>query len=94
MDRNGNIRQLRKWNPGNAHAGLKWLAARRPEVYREQKEKKHILSMDDAFLRFLDQMEEEQKLLRSQRAELIEHMPSSDVLSESPALINERDQGD
>jgi hypothetical protein len=61
MDRFGNVKHLRKWIPGNAHAGIKWLSCRRPEVYREQKEKKHILSMDDAFLRFLELMEEEAK---------------------------------
>jgi hypothetical protein len=61
MDRFGNVKQLRKWIPGNAHAAMKWLSCRRPEVYREQKEKKHILSMDDAFLRFLEQMEEDAK---------------------------------
>jgi hypothetical protein len=46
IDRYGNVKQLRKWVPVNAHAGLKWLAARRPEVYREQKNVKHMLSMD------------------------------------------------
>ena len=61
MDRFGNVKQLRKWIPGNAHAAMKWLSCRRPEVYTEQKEKKHILSMDDAFLRFLELMEEEAK---------------------------------
>jgi len=74
IDRYGNLRQLRKWVPGNAHAGLKWLAARRPEIYRDQKDVKHTLSMDDAFLRFLDQMDEQAKLDRAQNAKLIEHV--------------------
>jgi len=86
LDRNGNIRQLRKWIPGNAHAGLKWLAARRPEVYREQKNLKHQLSMDDAFLRFLDQMEERAKLERARNARVIEHQPAGDIKSPGPAL--------
>jgi hypothetical protein len=73
LDRKGNIRQLRKWIPGNAHAGLKWLAARRPEVYREQKNVKHQLSMDEAFLRFLDQMEEQAKIEKARNARMIEH---------------------
>jgi hypothetical protein len=68
MDRFGNVKKLRKWIPGNAHAGIKWLNCRRPEVYREQKEKKHILSMDDAFLRFLDQMDEKAKRERELNA--------------------------
>ena len=57
MDRHGNVKKMRKWVPGNAHAGMKWLSSRRPEVYREQKNVRHALSMDDAFLRFLDQIE-------------------------------------
>jgi hypothetical protein len=61
MDRFGNVKELRKWIPGNPHAGMKWLAARRPEQYRERKEDKRVLSADDAFLRFLEQMDEEQK---------------------------------
>ena len=61
MDRFGNVKQLRKWIPGNPHAGMKWLAARRPEQYRERKEDKRILSMDEAFLKFLEQIDEEQK---------------------------------
>jgi len=77
LDRNGNIRQLRKWIPGNPHAGMKWLAARRPAVYREQKNVKHTLNMDQAFLRFLDQMDERAKLERARNAQLIEHQPAS-----------------
>jgi hypothetical protein len=76
MDRFGKVKQMRKWIPGNAHAGIKWLSCRRPEVYREQKEKKHILSMDDAFLRFLELMEEEAKRERELNA------------PRSPRLIN------
>jgi GTP cyclohydrolase I len=45
----------------DSHAGMKWLAARRPEQYRKRKEEKHIQSMDDAFLKFLEQIDEEQK---------------------------------
>jgi hypothetical protein len=56
---------------------MKWLSCRPPEVYREQKEKKHILSMDDAFLRFLEQMEEdakrEKELNAPRSAKLIDH---------------------
>jgi hypothetical protein len=77
MDRHGNVKKMRKWVPGNAHAGMKWLSSRRPEVYREQKNVRHALSMDDAFLRFLDQLDEEQKLLKAERARVIEHMPDT-----------------
>jgi hypothetical protein len=86
IDRSGNIRQMRKWIPGNAHAGIKWLSSRRPEVYREQSNVKHTLNMDDAFLRFLDQMDEQAKLERADRAKVIEHQlaeiePASDAQS-------------
>jgi hypothetical protein len=46
IDRYGKVKQLHKWVPVNAHAALKWLAARRPEIYREQKNVRHMLSMD------------------------------------------------
>jgi hypothetical protein len=52
-----------------------WLQNRMPEVYREQQNVKHTLNMDQAFLRFLDQMEEQAKLERAQNAKLIEHSP-------------------
>ena len=57
MDRFGNVKQLRKWISGNPHAAMKWLAARRPEQYRAQKKKR--LSMDNAFLRFIELVEKE-----------------------------------
>src|SRR5262249_7218443 len=77
MDRHGNIKTVRKWVPGNAHAGMKWLQARRPQIYREQKDVHHTLNMDDAFLRFLDQIDEEQKLLKAQRVRVIEQPDTS-----------------
>jgi hypothetical protein len=87
LDRHGHKHTLRKWIPGNAHAGIKWLSSRRPEVYRDQKDHKHTLSMDDAFLRFLDQMDEEQKLLRSQSAKLIEHQPMAEGMFQNPRSL-------
>ena len=82
MDRFGNVKKMRKWVAGNPHAGMKWLSARRPEVYREQKEVKHALSMDDAFLRFLDQMEERAKLEKARNARMIEHVTVNEVGSD------------
>jgi hypothetical protein len=52
-----------------------WLQSRMPEIYREQKQVKHQLSMDDAFLRFLDHLDEKAKLERARNARLIEHRP-------------------
>ena len=82
MDRFGNVKQMRKWIAGNAHAGIKWLNARRPEVYREKKEVKHALSMDEAFLRFLDNMEEQAKIERARNARMIEHVTVDEVGSD------------
>lgn len=42
-----------------------------PDVYREQRVTKHQLSADDAFLRFLDQMDEQAKLERARNARVI-----------------------
>jgi hypothetical protein len=64
-----------------------WLQNRMPEVYREQKEVKHQLSMDDAFLKFLDKMDERAKLERARNARLIEHQPISDTQSLDQSLV-------
>jgi hypothetical protein len=80
MDRFGNVKQMKKWIPGNAHAGMKWLAARRPAVYREQKEVRHHIDADEAFLCFLDQMEAQHD------PRMIEHQPSPDYRSCAPML--------
>ena len=49
-----------------------WLQNRMPEVYREKTVTKHQLSADEAFLRFLDMMDEQAKLERAERARVIE----------------------
>lgn len=84
--RNGKIK-VREWVKGDAHAGMKWLAARRPAEFREQKDIKHTLDAGNAFLLFLEEMEERAKLEKSQRAKVIEHMPeegTADVGSAVP----------
>ena len=93
MDRFGDVKQLRRWIPGNAHAGIKWLKARRPEQYRERKEDKHVLSMDDAFLQFLEKMDEEQKALKALNAprQVIE-LKAENVI-EAEAVEVKRDDG-
>ena len=92
MDRFGNVKQLRKWIPGNPHAGMKWLAARRPELYRERKEDKRILSMDEAFLKFLEQMDDEQKALKARNAPSKVIEPRDEVI-EAEAMEVKRDDG-
>src|SRR5262249_16730964 len=75
--RNGKVK-LREWVKGDAHAGMKWLAARRPNEYREAK--KHVLSADEAFLKFLAMLDEQRKALEAaDRAKVIEHMPGEMV---------------
>jgi hypothetical protein len=32
LDKFGVVHTLKKWIPGNAHAGIKWLSSRRPEI--------------------------------------------------------------
>jgi hypothetical protein len=72
--RNGKV-IVREWVKGDANSGMKWLAARRPEIYREQRKVKHQLTMDEAFLRFLDHMDEQAKLEKARNARLIAHQP-------------------
>jgi hypothetical protein len=79
LDRHGNKHKLKKWIPGNAHAGMKWLAARRPAEFRNQKDVKHTLDAGDAFLRVLEEMAEANKLAKAERAKVIELMPDDGV---------------
>ncbi len=79
MDRFGNVKKMKKWIAGNPHAGMKWLSCRKPEVYREQKEVKHALSMDDAFLQFLDKMDERAKAEKARNARMVDHKPMLEV---------------
>ena len=65
------VKTVRKWVPGNPGVGMRWLAARRPEIYREIKEDKLTLSADEAFMKALEAMNERVALRRSERAKLV-----------------------
>ena len=65
LDRGGKVRRLRRWVPGNAMAGLKWLAVRKPEEYREKKVEER--DGDDGFLAALERMNERALLERAER---------------------------
>jgi len=93
MDRFGNVKRLRKWIRGNPHAGIKWLAARRPKQYKERKEDKNILSMDDAFLKFLEEIDEEQKREKALNARERVIEPRAENFIEAEAVEAERDDG-
>jgi hypothetical protein len=56
---------IREWVKGDPNAGLKWLAARRPEIYREQKNA--AIKGDEAFLKALEAMNERAILSRIER---------------------------
>ena len=56
-----------------------WPQNRMPEVYREQSVTKQQLSAGEAFLRFLDMMDEQAKLERAERARIIDQKPSEVV---------------
>jgi hypothetical protein len=88
VTRNGKVK-VREWVKGDAHAGIKWLERRRPEIYRRQKDIEPTMTAGDAFLRFLERMEERAKLERAEQAKLIEHQPASDHLA--PETMREAD---
>lgn len=80
LDKFGVKHRLQKWIPGNSHAGMKWLAARKPKEYREQKDVHHSLNMDDAFLRFLDAMDDEQKTIKAQQSAMTAPRPMLSII--------------
>jgi hypothetical protein len=49
---------VREWVKGDANAGLKWLAARRPEVYREKKVTEHQVIVSEGLAAALEEMTE------------------------------------
>jgi hypothetical protein len=75
MSRQGVVRTIRKWVPGNPGAGLKWLAVRRPDTYQQIKVTEHKHTLSESMNKMLDLMEEELRLDRANRAKLIEHQP-------------------
>jgi hypothetical protein len=55
-----------------------WLQNRMPEVYREKVEQKHTLSADDAFLRFLEHLDDQGRAEREQK-QLVDRANAVDV---------------
>ena len=57
---------MEEFYPPNAGAGLRWLAARRPHIYREKISQEHSTA-DEGFLWFLQRMDERDLIEREQR---------------------------
>jgi len=55
---------VREWVKGDANAGLKWLAARRPEVYREKKVTEHQVIVSKGLAAALEEMTERARARR------------------------------
>jgi hypothetical protein len=66
----GVVSTVRKWIPGNPTAGLKWLAARRPDQYRETKNINQQVALHEGLRAALEEMSEQSKLRRAERAKL------------------------
>ena len=69
---NARVIEIEEFYPPNPSAGLRWLALRRPEIYREKVEQKRPLS-DHPFLEILERMDERDKRERAERARVTEH---------------------
>ena len=69
--KNARVEDVEEFYPPNPGAGLRWLAVRRPEVYRERVETKHTLSAGDTHLKLLEQIEERGKRERIEHKQLL-----------------------
>jgi hypothetical protein len=52
----GSVKRIRKWIPGNPGVGMRWLACRKPEMYREKREESRRLSVDEEFAKAMENM--------------------------------------
>ena len=75
MNNEGIVRKIKKWIAGNPGVGMKWLAARRPEIYREVKQVNQQRTLKAQMERLLDIIDEEIMFERANRAKLIEPQP-------------------
>ena len=58
---------IKEYFPPDVAAQRLWLQNRMPEVYREKVEQKHTLSSDDAFLKFLEHLDDQGRAKREQK---------------------------
>jgi hypothetical protein len=76
VTKGGRVITIEENVPPNGSMGMKWLASRRPNEWREKKEQDPKQRVGEAFLKALEDMNERAKLRRAERAELIEHEAS------------------
>ena len=71
-------KKVTEYFPPDVAAQRLWLQNRMPEVYREKVEQKHTLSADDAFLRFLEHLDDQGRAEREQK-QLVDRANAVDV---------------
>jgi len=69
---------IKEYFPPDVAAQRLWLQNRMPEVYREKVEQKHTLSADDAFLRFVEHLDDQGRAEREQK-QLVDRANAVDV---------------
>jgi hypothetical protein len=60
--------EIERYYPPQAGAGLRWLAARRPEQYREKREPEETLELSDLLRASMEHMREQAILKRQEQA--------------------------
>ena len=61
IDGEPTTRVVKRWIPGNPGVGMRWLAVRRPEIYREKSEKSLKHDTSEVFLKLLEEITERGK---------------------------------
>lgn len=81
----GRSLKIREYFPPDVAAQRLWLQNRMPEVYREKIEQKRVLSADNAFLKFLERLDEKARIEREQG--LLPRLIDEDALDLDPETV-------
>ena len=68
--KSAHVEEVEIYYPPQAGAGLKWLAARRPEQYQQKTEQKPAFSVSEGLRAALEDMSERSRQRRAERARL------------------------
>jgi hypothetical protein len=68
---NGEVVKVEEYFPPNGGIAMRWLACRKPDIYREKTEMKHPVDISEGFLKLLEHIETEGRKNRERDRQLL-----------------------